>query len=64
MVFLTLQMAFQSLQDMKFVHKKYPVYISQFHLQLIVVLSDCNWTRIHNHLVRKQTLKQFAKLTK
>ena len=25
-------------------------------------LSDCNWTRIHNHLVCKQTLKHLAKL--
>ena len=33
MVFLTLRMAFQSLQDMKFVHEKYPVYLGQFHLQ-------------------------------
>ena len=26
--------------------------------------SDCNWTRTHNHLVRKQTLNHLAKLTK
>ena len=25
-------------------------------------LSDCNWTRIHNHLVRKRTLNHLAKL--
>ena len=25
-------------------------------------LSDCNWTRIHNHLVCKRTLKHLAKL--
>ena len=30
----------------------------------ITVLSDCNWTRTHNHLVRKQTLNHLAKLTK
>ena len=24
----------------------------------------CNWTRIHNHFVRKQTLNHLAKLTK
>ena len=27
-------------------------------------LSDCNWTRAHNHLVRKQTLNHLAKLVK
>ena len=27
-------------------------------------LSDCNWTRTHNHLVRKRTHKHLAKLTK
>ena len=27
-------------------------------------LSDCNWTRTHNHLVRKRTLNHLAKLTK
>ena len=27
-------------------------------------LSDCNWTRTQNHLVRKQTLDQLAKLAK
>ena len=26
--------------------------------------NDCNWTRTHNHLVRKQTLNHLAKLTK
>ena len=25
-------------------------------------LSDCNWTRTHNHLVRKRTLDHLAKL--
>ena len=24
---------------------------------------DCNWTRTHNHLVRKRTLNHLAKLT-
>ena len=28
-----------------------------------VVLSDCNGTRTHNHLVRKRTLNHLAKLT-
>ena len=28
------------------------------------VLSDCNGTRTHNHLVRKRTLNHLAKLTK
>ena len=27
-------------------------------------LSDCNWTRIHNHLVWKRTLNHLAKLAK
>ena len=27
-------------------------------------LSDCNWTRTHNHLVYKQTLNHLAKLAK
>ena len=28
------------------------------------VLSDCNWTRTHNHLVDKRTLNHLAKLAK
>ena len=27
-------------------------------------LSDCNWTRTHNHLVHKRTLNHLAKLVK
>ena len=27
-------------------------------------LSDCNWTRAHNHLVHKRTLNHLAKLAK
>ena len=27
-------------------------------------LSDCNWTRTHNHLVHKQTLNHLAKMAK
>ena len=27
-------------------------------------LSDCNWTRTHNHLFRKRTLNHLAKLAK
>ena len=27
-------------------------------------LSDCNWTRIHNHLVHKRTFNHLAKLAK
>ena len=27
-------------------------------------LSDCNWTRTHNHLIHKQTLNHLAKLAK
>ena len=26
------------------------------------MLTDCNWTRTHNHLVRKRTLNHLAKL--
>ena len=26
-------------------------------------ISDCNWTRPHNHLIRKRTLNHLAKLT-
>ena len=28
------------------------------------ILSDCIWTRTHNHLVREQTLNHLAKLAK
>ena len=28
------------------------------------LISDCNWTQTHNHLVRKRTLNHLAKLTK
>ena len=28
------------------------------------ILSDCSWTRIHNHLVHKETLNHLAKLAK
>ena len=31
-------------------------------MKLNIDLSDCNWTRIHNHLVRKRTLNHLAKL--
>ena len=27
-----------------------------------IARSDCNWTRTHNHLVRKRTLNHLAKL--
>ena len=30
----------------------------------ILSLSDCNWNRTHNHLVRKRTLNDLAKLAK
>ena len=30
----------------------------------LISLSDCNWTRTHNHLVRKRTLKHLTKLAK
>ena len=30
----------------------------------LISLSDCNWARTHNHLVRKRTLKHLAKLAK
>ena len=29
-----------------------------------ITLCDCNWTRTHNHLVRKRTLNHLAKLTR
>ena len=32
-----------------------------FFQQPIVNISDCNWTRTHNHLVCKQTLNYLAK---
>ena len=28
------------------------------------IISDCNWTRTQNHLVRKRTLNDLTKLTK
>ena len=28
------------------------------------LMSDCNWTRTHNHLVHKRTLNHLAKLVK
>ena len=31
--------------------------------KIMISLSDCNWTRIQNHLVCKQTLNHLAKLT-
>ena len=33
MALLVLWTAFQSLQDIEFVHEKYPVYFGHFHLQ-------------------------------
>ena len=30
----------------------------------VIILSDCNWTRTHNHLVHKRTLNHLAKLAK
>ena len=33
-----------------------------FFQQPVVNISDCNWTRTHNHLVCKQTLNHLAKL--
>ena len=30
---------------------------------IVLYLNHCNWTRTHNHLVRKRTLNHLAKLT-
>ena len=36
-----------------------------WHIMLIIpILSDCNWTRTHNHLVHKRTINDLAKLAK
>ena len=32
-------------------------------LETLFIISDCNGTRTHNHLVRKRTLNHLAKLT-
>ena len=32
-----------------------------FSPRRVFILSDCNWTRTQNHLVRKRTLNHFAK---
>ena len=34
--------------------------INIFLINQNIILSDCNWTRTHNHLVHKRTLKQFC----
>ena len=34
------------------------------YVQGQVFISDCNWTRTHNHLVHKRTLNHLAKLAK
>ena len=39
------------------------VYTASFR-QKVESISDCNWTRTHNHLVRKQTLKHLPKPAK
>ena len=31
---------------------------------VVLFLIDCNWTRTHNHLVRKRTLNHLTKLAK
>ena len=36
--------------------------IRKSFLKLSYVISDCNWTRTHNHLVHKRTLNHLAKL--
>ena len=38
------------------------LYVQSDTLLLADVLSDCNWTRTHNHLVHKRTLNHLAKL--
>ena len=36
--------------------------INTYHRKFKMKPTDCNWTRIHNHLVHKQTFKHLAKL--
>ena len=38
--------------------------ISKGRFKLKEQKNDCNWTQIHNHLVRKRTLNHLAKLAK
>ena len=38
--------------------------IREIDNELLLILSDCNWTRTQNHLVRKRTLNHFARLAK
>ena len=35
-----------------------------YKIEPIFRVSDCNWTRTHNHLVHKRTLNHLAKLAK
>ena len=51
------------------IHKKNVWIRSSFGLSIAYdnmkdegCLSDCNWTRTHNHLVRKRTINHLAKL--
>ena len=44
--------------------KDHKEFIKINKLKLKAQLSDCNWTRIQNHLVLKRTLNHLAKLFK
>ena len=39
-----------------------PTYVWSLNMKSVIYLSDCNWTRTQNHLVRKRTLNHLAKL--
>ena len=38
-----------------------PIYLGLSILDISKILIDCNWIRIHNHLVHKRTLNHLAK---
>ena len=40
-----------------------PFVVNSLNFSNFSYLSDCNWTRTNNHLVRKRTLNHLAKLT-
>ena len=51
--------------------KSLQIYLGQADIDKIslwivtsAIISDCNWTRTHNHLVHKRTLNHLAKLAK
>ena len=49
------------------VRPQWKAFMSDLYLEmgvLSILLNDCNWTRTHNHLVRKLSLNHLAKLAK